>query len=87
MAAVSAVEMEALLTLLQSADGYEIEPNVDSKGDWVFTDLGFGISIALLLQSLMLLIFFKCVTRHFQVYWGLEPGHKGCHDCREGSAV
>ena len=41
--------------VLQTADSFEIEPNLESKGDpWVFTDLGFGISIELLLQRAML---------------------------------
>lgn len=75
--------MMALLTLLQSAESFEMEPNAD-KSDWVFTDLGLGICLVLMLQGLMLWVFFKCVTRHFQVHGGLSLGTKQVQTAEKG---
>ena len=91
VAAVSAVGngmtrhalMVALLTLLQSAESFEIELNVE-KNDWVFTDLGLGICVVLMLQSLMLWFFFKCITRHFQVHATLSLGTKQVQTAEKG---
>ena len=77
--------MVAMMALLQGAAGIEIEPNEGSMSstvsmaggalaDWVFTDLSIAFGIILVIQSLMLWMFFRCLTKHFMVSGGVEPG-------------
>ena len=77
----------AMMALLQGAAGIEVEPNEGSTSstmsiaggalaDWVFTDLSIAFGIILVIQSLMLWMFFRCLTKHFMVSGGLSLGLK-----------
>eukprot|EP00913_Durusdinium_trenchii_P007059 g6641.t1 len=79
--------MVAMMALLQGAAGIEVEPNEGSRSsrmsiaggalaDWVFTDLSIAFGIILVIQSLMLWMFFRCLTKHFMVSGGLSLGLK-----------
>ena len=81
--------MVALLTLLQSAESFEIEPTVE-KSDWVFTDFSIGICVVLICadgpecDALDLL---QMCDPALPGLWGLEPWDERSQDSRESDRL